>query len=195
MIDSKPVKVKVTGFEDLIDGFEVLGEKEVLAALDATMEDVVGVVGRKAQQNFRTAVPTQARIYEQLRWRHYVSTKKQYNVYGQVGYFTIPAVDAKYSDTPNKEIPAPVVGYWLEFGVQPHSLAPQSRAATRTTPNGSARPGKGQDKLPWHEGFAGRYILNNAYVTTFDYFTNAFDEVIDTLNERVFVAKNGSKVA
>ena len=189
MIDSKPVKVKVTGFDDLLGGFETLGSDQVLAELDRAMADAVEHVGKKAKSNYKSRVNSSGRVIEQLRWRNYISKKKQYNVYGQVGYFHIPSVNAKYSDNPNKEIPAPVVGYWLEFGVQPHSLASGSKTARRATPNGSARDAKGQDKLPWHKGFSGRNILNNAYVTTFQYVNSVFDNAIDNLNKRVFDTK------
>lgn len=189
MIDSKPVKVKVSGFDSLLNGFETLGEAQVLAELDKAMSGVVEHVGKKAKQNYKSRVNSTGRVIEQLRWRNYISQKKQYNVYGQVGYFHIPEVNAKHSKTPNKEIPAPVIGYWLEFGVQPHSLAKGSKAARRTTPGGSAREAKGQDKLPWHTGFAGRNILNNAYVSTFEYVNSAFDDVIEKLNQRILTAK------
>lgn len=189
MIDSKPVKVKITGFDDIENGFGTLREADILAELDAAMKDVVSTVGKKAKQNYRSKVKSSGRVLDQLRWRSYPSKKKQYNVYGQVGYFHIPTVNYKYSDTPNKEIPAPIVGYWLEFGVQPHSLASGSKAARRTTPGGSAREAKGQDKLPWHTGFSGRYILSNAYVTTFQYVNDAFDKVVDRLNQKALKTK------
>lgn len=189
MIDSRPVKVKVSGFDSLLNGFETLGEAQVLAELDKAMGDAMEHVGKKAKQNYKSRVNSSGRVIEQLRWRNYISQKKQYNVYGQVGYFHIPEVNAKYSDTPNKEIPAPIIGYWLEFGVQPHSLAKGSKAARRATPGGSAREPKGQDKLPWHTGFAGRNILNNAYVSTFEYVNSAFDDVIERLNQRILTAK------
>lgn len=192
MIDSKPVKVKITGFDDIINGFDTLSEADILAELDGAMKDVVAVVGKKAKQNYKAKVNSSGRVLEQLRWRNYISKKKQFNVYGQVGYFHIPSVNQKYSDTPSKEIPAPIIGYWLEFGVQPHSLASGSRAARRATPNGSARDAKGQDKVPWHTGFSGRYILNNAYITTFQYVNTAFDKVIEKLNQK---ALNTKKVA
>ena len=192
MIDSKPVKVKISGFEELVGGFEVIGADQVLAELDAVMSDVVEHVGKKAKANYSSRVSSSGRVFEQLRWRHYISKKKQYNVYGQVGYFHIPIIDAKYSDTPKKEIPAPIVGYWLEFGVQPHSLASGSKAARRVTPNGSAREAKGQDKTPWHTGFAGRNILNSAYVSTFEYVNSSFDNIIEKLNKRVFDVKGAA---
>jgi hypothetical protein len=95
---------------------------------------------------------------------------------GSVGVFTnMPGVDIA-----NQYKPSPLVAFWLQGGVQKHSLSNKSRATQRETFRSRARDSKGQDREPMHPGISPKPFLDNAWSSN---AANITDIIIEQLNK------------
>lgn len=107
---------------------------------------------------------------------HHVSLKDG-NVNASVGVYDM----SNKTGTSARRIPEPVLAYWYEMGIQPHSTAKGARAGA--SPNGkqTGKKPKGQTgKL--HRGSPPRPFLSTAFDTA---SSGIFPALVKKLNERI----------
>lgn len=98
---------------------------------------------------------------------HTAQIGKDGNPVGDVGVYDMSNKTQSQAKRPRKSRTwptAPTVAYWLETGVQPHSLYPGSKSAekpSRSKPRGA--PPKNQDRGKMHPGIKPTPIFDNAF--------------------------------
>lgn len=139
-----------------------------------------------------------ATVYEQQRGMtrasiSHASSKGQTfpGAFGHAGYYKLDSVATAHGRTGSGSpgqvradaIPAPLIGYWLEFGTDSHSLKKGARASRRMTEKSSARPSKGQggSDTP-HPGTPALNILTKAFRKTVN---GMYDDMTTAVSDRV----------
>lgn len=114
--------------------------------------------------------------------------------FGHAGYYKLDAEAVKYGrqiggagGSTGKykadSIPAPLIGYWLEFGTDPHSLSKGARTSRRLTDKSKSRPAKGQDGGDnLHPGTPALNILTKAFRKTVN---GMYDDMTIAVSDRV----------
>lgn len=86
-------------------------------------------------------------------------------VFGDVGVYNM----SNKTGSSDRRITAPLLAYFYEGGIQPHSLSPGARTERKVTPsNPRGRRAIGQEKGKLHPGSPAIPFLSNAFFTTSD---------------------------
>ena len=156
----------IDGIDDVIADFDrIAGDIEIesVAALDESLSEIEEKMKLNAKAVFTDGY-TKGVMVNSI--SHTVSVKDG-KIFSTVGVYDMP----NKTGSSARRIPEPVIAYWYEFGIQPHSTASGARKA-----NGKRRDKNQTGNL--HQGSAPRPFLSNA-------FDGGVDDIITTITKRL----------
>ena len=187
------VKVESTGFEDLISDFERMTGPEVTLAAKKATENIAEKLENDIGANARSMLSLK---YATGTFLASIGSTSDYSIKdswagGSAGVYSNPAIEARKPQRfkGRTEPPAAAVAWWLEFGVQPHSLYPGATAARQAKAGRKARKARDQDKGRQHPGITQQPFISRAYDMNAGFIQ---DEYIRQFNAMIEGKKVGS---
>ncbi|EEY4012824.1 HK97 gp10 family phage protein [Escherichia coli] len=151
---SSPVTFDLDGFDDLerqLQGLEIMAQKRVLTKV---ARESAQPLLPKMISNFEANWHSESgQLVNSFAIR--VTTPKNAtfaDVFASVGVFK----NRRLLDESGKSIDAPVYAYWLETGVEPHSLAASARRKTKKNSGGQSQGNK-------HPGISAKPFIRPAF--------------------------------
>lgn len=179
------VSVSASGFEDidsLFNDLDLVVQKKVLrkavreGAQPALADAKSGVSSRWGERSgvLHDSVKLRVTLPKNKKWADAVAS---------VGVFRIrPLEELAKAYYPKGYIGAPLLAYWYEFGIQPHSMAKRSRAGSEE------RRSKGQDAGAMHPGMPARPVIRQSMDNNVDIITmrtaNVLKDAIDKISKK-----------
>ena len=172
-------ELNISGFEELLTQLDELGDNAVIAAREGV--DAGGQAVENSIKNSMLAMIdgeySTGALYASI--SHTAHVKNQAAV-GSFGVFKIDKELTMRGLNPKKAIGRPMLAYWFEFGIQPHSVKRGARTARQETMKSRARSAKNQDGTG-HSGTAPKPFVTNGIdmgmTQFFDHFIERFNTV------------------
>lgn len=156
----------IDGLDDILSDFNrVVGdiEKESVSALNESLTEIEVQMKNNARSVFTDGY-TKGVMVNSI--SHTVSIKDGM-ITASVGVYDM----SNKTGSAHRKIPEPIIAYWYEFGIQPHSTSPAARAANKGR---KARLQTGR----MHQGSPPKMFLSNA-------FDSRSENIITTIAERL----------
>ncbi|CAM0041804.1 hypothetical protein VPHK394_0008 [Vibrio phage K394] len=179
------VSVSAKGFDEidsLFDELDLVAQKKVLrkavreGAQPALADAKSGVSSRWGERSgvLHDSVKLRVTVPKNKKWADAVAS---------IGIFRIrPLEELAKAYYPDGYIGAPLLAYWFEFGVSPHSLAKRSRAGS------AERQSKGQDAGAMHPGMPARPVIRPSLDNNVEIITtrtaNVLKAAIDKISKK-----------
>lgn len=162
--------VEISGIKEIMDALENFEGDLDQAALTA-IDKGLSIVENQAKTNLSAMLFMDYSngniLFNSI--SHTAVIGKDGNPAGDVGIYDMPnktGDGGKKRVISGRRITAPLVAFFHQEGVQPHSLAKGSRTARRpTASNPYGAPAKGQEQGVQHPGFIASPFLHNAWST------------------------------
>ena len=141
----------IDGLDDVIADFDrIVGDIEIesAAALEESLTDIENQMKSNAKSVFTDGY-TKGVMVNSI--SHKVSVKDGF-VSASVGVYDM----SRKTGSSNRRIPEPIIAYWYEFGIQPHSTSSGARAENK------GKKAKGQTGR-MHQGSPPRPFLSSAF--------------------------------
>lgn len=157
------VNVKTKGVRELAADLKRLDDDLFIELLKASQENVEALE-QEIKKNYSSHIKGE---YKTGVLENSIGSNIAYNtadhwIGSSAGVFKIDSVMTAAGKDAKSDIPAPQTAYWLEYGVQPHSVSKGSRAARKGTKKSRARKAKIKGQIS-HTGIAATGFITKAY--------------------------------
>lgn len=153
------VILSATGFQEIIQAWETFGgniDEKINTGVDQSFAEIATAMRNNVTSMFNKG-------YAQGVLLASVSHTANINdtgVFGTVGVYDM----SRKTDSTKRRATAPMLAYFYETGIRPHSLSPGVRLEQRPTPGSpNGRKAKGKQVKPIHPGSQPIPFLSNAF--------------------------------